>query len=1044
MDSLAAARRLLEKCINVDGIAPLLSQLGFESRLVALTDDGRSNLDLPQADEIRVVSGRDSLRALVLHTRRGTSARDTLQQTSARLCAKAPHLLWLIAAFDPEASEFGIAAFDSSRTRPKVAALIVRLDQIVDSDCETICALAAAATDSDLLTHCRWLEILGRESVSRRFFRELERQVGRLSDTLLPEVAPKDSARLSLLCVSRLLFLSFIETKGWLNRDHGFLANRFADCMVNGGGYHRRVLNPLFFGTLNTAPRSRASRAREFGRIPFLNGGLFARAPIETRHASSFFADDTLGDLFSDLLTRFRFTAREDTSRWSEAAIDPEMLGKAFESLMSSRDRKTSGAFYTPHSLVRDVSRMALRYGLESATIESSLITRILDGDIPPPSARTALIERIGTLRVLDPACGSGAFLVHILEELAALRVQLGDIKSLHAIRRDILTRSIFGVDVNPMAVWLCELRLWLSMAIEDPETDPLRVTPLPNLDRNIRAGDSLSGEGLRSRMPQVSGGRIGAMRSRYARATGPRKKALAKTLDSLERTCAVTACTARIDRLSHERRDLLGLARSPDLFGKRAVVPDISARLVTLRSELRSARLEMQRLRDGGALAFSFSAGFADAAANGGFDIVFGNPPWIRTHNLDAVSRAGLRDRYLAYRHAAWRSGSEAAAAGKGFSSQVDAAALFIERCTDLLRPGAAMALIVPAKLWRSLSGGGVREVVNDATSIRELHDLSDAPHLFDAAVYPSVIVASKRDSSSTSPVIASGYRKRETERWTIPRAHLPLDESPGSPFLIIPPPVRRSFDHLWEAGISLSDTKLGRPLLGTKTGCNDAFLVGADTTVEPELLRPVIRGDQVKKWTVAPDDSRIIWTHDDNGPLNKLPPCASRWLSRWRRELELRSDMRGKTRWWSLFRTESAACSLPRVVWNDIGKHPRAGVLYAGDRSVPLNTCYVVRCPDSRDALTLATIINSPIAAAWLDVIAEPARGGYNRFMGWTMSLLPLPRNWPRACEILSPLARCAMQGSPVSDEAFLGAVLDAYSLRRDEVQPLLDWSE
>jgi hypothetical protein len=952
--------------------------------------------------------------------------------------------LWLIAVIDPEENEFGIAAFDSSRTRPKVAALIVRLDQIVDSDCETICALAAAATDSDLLTHCRWLEILGRESVSRRFFRELERQVRRLTDSLLPTVAPKDSAQLSLLCVSRLLFLSFIETKGWLNRDHGFLANRFADCMANGGGYHRRVLNPLFFGTLNTSPSKRASRAREFGRIPFLNGGLFARAAIETRSASSFFPDETLGDLFGDLLTRFRFTAREDASTWSEAAIDPEMLGKAFESLMSSRDRKTSGAFYTPQSLVRGVSRMAIRYGLESASIDSSLITRILDGDIPPPSARTALLEHIGTLRVLDPACGSGAFLVHILEQLAALRIQLGDIKSLHAIRRDVLTRSIFGVDINPMAVWLCELRLWLSMAIEDPETDPLRVTPLPNLDRNIRAGDSLAGEGLRPLMPQVSGGRIGAMRSRYARATGPRKKTLAKMLDSLERTCAVTACTTRIDRLSHERRDLLGLARSPDLFGMRAVLPDISARLVILRSELRSARLELQRVRDGGALAFSFSAGFADAAANGGFDIVIGNPPWIRTHNLDSVSRAGLRDRYLAYRHAAWRSGSEAAGAGKGFSSQVDAAALFIERCTDLLRPGAAMALVVPAKLWRSLSGGGVREVMNDATSIRELHDLSDAPHLFDAAVYPSVIVASKRDISSASPVIASGYRKRETQRWTIPRAHLALDESRGSPFLIIPPSVRRSFDRLREAGIPLSDTKLGRPLLGTKTGCNDAFLVGADTTVEPEVLRRVIRGDQVRKWTVAPDDSRIIWTHDDNGPLNKLPPSAGRWLWQWRGELEFRSDMRGKSRWWSLFRTDSAACSLPRVVWNDIGKHPRAAVLYAGDTSVPLNTCYVVRCPDSRDALTLAAIINSPLAAAWLDVIAEPARGGYKRFMGWTMSLLPLPRNWPRASEILTPLARCAMKGTSVSDDTFLGATLDAYSLGRDEVQPLLDWSE
>jgi hypothetical protein len=338
-----------------------------------------------------------------------------------------------------------------------------------------------------------------------------------------------------------LLFLSFLETRGWLDRDHGFLANRFADCMMHGGGYHRRVLNPLFFGTLNTSVRKRAARAREFGRIPFLNGGLFSRAPVETRTASHFFTDDALGDLFGDLLTRYRFTAREDATTWSEAAIDPEMLGKAFESLMSSRDRKTSGAFYTPHSLVRDVARAALSYGLESSSCDSSLVTRVLEGEIPPPSVRAALLERIGTLRVLDPACGSGAFLVHMLEELASLRVRLGDVRSLHAIRRDILSRSIFGVDINPMAVWLCELRLWLSMAIEDPEIDPLRVTPLPNLDRNIRVGDSLAGEGMRP-LPWRSGGRIGTMRSRYSRATGPRKKALAKVLDSLERECAITA----------------------------------------------------------------------------------------------------------------------------------------------------------------------------------------------------------------------------------------------------------------------------------------------------------------------------------------------------------------------------------------------------------------------------------------------------------------------------------------------------------------------
>jgi hypothetical protein len=88
---------------------------------------------------------------------------------------------------------------------------------------------------------------------------------------------------------------------------------------------------------------------------------------------------------------------------------------------------------------------------------------------------------------------------VHALERVASLRATLGDGRDLSTIRRDVLTRSIFGVDVNPTAVWLCELRLWLSVVIESEMDDPLAVTPLPNLDRNVRTGDALSGRAFGS-----------------------------------------------------------------------------------------------------------------------------------------------------------------------------------------------------------------------------------------------------------------------------------------------------------------------------------------------------------------------------------------------------------------------------------------------------------------------------------------------------------------------------------------------------------------
>jgi len=938
---------------------------------------------------------------------------------------------------DARAACVAIAGVDTSRGRPRIAALVSRRGHVVDSDAETVCALEAAQSGSDVLTHCRWMEILGRESVSRSFFRILEQLVVRLAASLTPLPRESDSRDLALLYVSRLLFLSFLETKGWLDRDHRFLENRFADCMVTGGGYHRRVLAPLFFGTLNTSPRNRASTARAFGRIPFLNGGLFARSALEQTLRHSHFPDEELGELFGELLSRYRFTAREDTATWSEVAIDPEMLGKAFECLMSSSARKRSGAFYTPQSLVVQVARAGLDEALGADRLES-----------------------IDSLRVLDPACGSGAFLVHVLEELSLLRARLGDERPPHRIRREILTTSIFGVDINPTAVWLCELRLWLSMAIEDPEPDPMRVMPLPNLDRNIRVGDSLSGDDFIGAAASPPVPQVARLRLRYARATGPRKRSLARALDSAERKCALAQLTAQIGASRTERREALVLARSRDLFGKRPH-PSMNARqrLDELRTRLRKAAQTLRLLESGGALPFSFRSGFADVAALGGFDVIIGNPPWIRTHNLDSSSRASLRARYFVYRNSAWISGSKAAAAGRGFASQVDAAALFVERSVRLLRPGGRSALIVPAKLWTSLAGGGVRDFLTRYATVTGLHDLGSGDRTFDAATYPSVLVA-RAGPAEASSIDVVAHRGGQLCKWRSSSWRLMYDDSPGSPWLIVPPRVRRAFDVLASAGKRMGETLIGRPILGVKTGCNDAFIVsetdgspdsalaavsgrGRQALIERQMLRPVIKGEQITEWSIPPGNARIIWTHDVRGlPIDSLPQSVMRWLAPWRRTLEARSDARGSRRWWSVFRIESADSSRPRVVWADIARSPRAAVIAAKDPSIVLNTCYVVRCPVIDDAHALAAILNSAITAAWLDVIAEPARGGYRRYMGWTMAMFPIPRDWRRAVSLLAPIGGAATGGAPPAAHELDDAVLQAYGLTRSSVCDLIAW--
>jgi len=775
------------------------------------------------------------------------------------------------------------------------------------------------------------------------------------------------------------------------------------------------------------------------------------------------FSDDALGEIFTRLLTCFRFSAREERGSWSETAIDPEILGKAFEALMASTERKTSGAFYTPQRLVEHVTESALVASL-AVEVDHTLLRNLLSaGELPDPAIRAQLLARVGELRVLDPACGSGAFLVHTLERLAELRLRLGEIGTASAIRRRTLTASIFGVDINPMAVWLCQLRLWLAIVIDGGDADPMRITPLPNLDRQIRVGDSLSGGSFTPDLAMGRGRKLALLRSRYIRAVGPRKKNLSRQLDREERTEAIAALERVRTKLHAERHEILLAARARDLFGGRVAAEAATVdRLRSLKAGERTAAERRRRLEAGAALPFAFNVHFADVASAGGFDVVIGNPPWVRIHNISAPARRSLRRDFTILQNCAWTEGVALSGSGRAFASQIDLAALFVERSTSLLRDQGALALLLPAKLWASLSGGGVRELVRAKIELIALEDMTESRSGFDAAVYPSLLVGRRsvaREPDPDATLAAAVFRNGSAVQWELKAGSLGFDSSPGSPWLLLPQEVRRAFDALSSSGIPLAESPFGRPLLGVKTGCNAAYIVepesisnghasvkslGHSYRIDTRLLRPVVRGETITAWGFEPNGERILWTHAQDGKaFAKLPPASEEWLRPWRPVLERRSDGRGSPRWWSLFRTEGAASDRPRVVWGDFGKSPRALVLDRGEDVVPLNTCYVVRCATREDGLALATLLNGPLIAAWLNTIAEPARGGYRRYLGWTVSLMPLPRDWDHARGELCALGERAVAGDTPTQHDLLLAALHAFRLRKSSVEALLSWT-
>jgi hypothetical protein len=322
-------------------------------------------------------------------------------------------------------------------------------------------------------------------------------------------------------------------------------------------------------------------------------------------------------------------------------------------------------------------------------------------------------------------------------------------------------------------------------------------------------------------------------------------------------------------------------------------------------------------------------------------------------------------------------------------------------------------------------------------------VEDWSGFPGAFDAATYPSLLVARRGRFSPARDVMLAIRRRDDALQWALQRSALGLDPDEAAPWLMLPPAARHCFDRLRAAGVPLHQTELGRPTLGVKCGCNEAFVIGVGgVPIENELLRPVVRGESLARWHPIAQHEAIIWTHRPDGTvLPVLPPLARRWLERWRPRLAARTDARG-SRWWSLFRTAAADSRRARVVWADMGKRPRAAVLAAGDPSVPLNTCYVIACDREEDAHALAALLNSAIAAAWLNALAEPARGGYHRYLGWTVALLPVPRDWERARTLLAPLGMRAFAGREPDDDELLRAVARAYHVRPGDLEPLLAW--
>lgn len=520
--------------------------------------------------------------------------------------------------------------------------------------------------------------------------------------------------------MGRIVFLHFLQKKGWLNGNPTFLRDLFF-FSPHKDDFLDQVLEPLFFGIFNTEKGQREklfasehwdkNLLKEWESMPYLNGGLFERDEIDKMNIK--LPASLFDDLFS-FLASYNFTVDENDPDDAEIGVDPEMLGKIFESLLE--DNKAKGAFYTPKEIVRymckesliahlasklpDVSEIVIRTFVETHEMQAELET-----------CRDILESVLRDVKICDPAIGSGAFPMGLLNELWRCREALGTELSRLQLKKEIIENNIYGVDIERGAIDIARLRFWLSIVVDSENAEPL-----PNFDYKFMQGNSLIESYGGFDLSRIAGKTVGRPSTSTQLVIG---------LDS-------DLSRKNLQKLLHEYFSVT------DHQKKATMRSAINAEVKTLiRESIGGTPAFISKLNDLDPSAnqefFLWHTWFKDIFDGGGFDIVIGNPPYINVENLDEKTKEYLFEHYSTCQ------------------GRTDIYIGFIEKAITLLSSNGRTSFIIPYSYTNQNYGELSRRFLAERHSIEEIVDTSNY-YVFDNAVVKNIIIRfgkSKRDST-------------------------------------------------------------------------------------------------------------------------------------------------------------------------------------------------------------------------------------------------------------------------------------------------------
>lgn len=520
-------------------------------------------------------------------------------------------------------------------------------------------------------------EAFSLEAVSQNFYDEFKgKHFEPMKQELLDAGEDEDTAwNFVLLFCIRILFLGFVQKKGWLGDKENFLKEylyRYQQSEQT-ESFYKDWLEPLFFEALSQAPGAQVAYSDAYipgdlkgymQHFPYLNGGLFKRGDID-RYGLKL--SDTRIQEFFTFIFSYNFTIIENTVQEQSLELNPELLGIIFERLVN----KSDGAVYTPRTEVNFMCRMSLLQWLkknQTTEVDDTALYELFfreqgnsqrfneDQKTGSFSERQSqdLLRLLKQVSICDPAVGSGAFpvgMLHVIEEIeeelhSKLQGKRNEDESFER-RKTIIQNSLYGVEVKQWAVWICQLRLWLALFVDAPDElkdsfDPI----LPSLDFKMQHGDSLV---QHLGMVQVSINAPNALPAKVKRQITDlmdikeayfynqgnyKKEDIDFREQQLYRRILEVQCHEKQQKLAdiqqpeHQQITLEGNIEQP-------TQTDLQAQhKKELESELEKINSALQHIKEHSR--FVWNIGFAEIfGEKGGFDIIIGNPPYIRQEEI-------------------------------------------------------------------------------------------------------------------------------------------------------------------------------------------------------------------------------------------------------------------------------------------------------------------------------------------------------------------------------------------------------------------------